>query len=397
MGGIVSLPSHSTQEVFAIKAVQLEYEWLSQSIIEQSELKSYLIDVYLAAMEDFSLSSPFLCHNPATIILKLKETDSIQLDNEIKSFRSTLDEAERKKIVVKVNTDYSQGFSGTKADTDAEKDFAKMLRPDEERSNNINSINFPVLNPPAIRYPQEEAALRAAGKWIKYLGSIGCYMYIHLLTRSVVSIKPDDYVEELDTSALQCGVEEVKDPANGLMSCSLADLPLTLEQLRINGNTKTPLILDGTLENLCMTFFSIKGMLADVSSLVVPYAISGVKRSDIMERCRTKLVSALKTGGTFVLYLGGCTIEHADFKKKLCKKDVFPVETFQTCGERLMIPKRDPMYKALYREEDLESGQAIVRDGYRVLCISTLSPYDYEQALCDSLPLGYMIPIYVFK
>ena len=39
-----------------------------------------------------------------------------------------------------------------------------------------------------------------------------------------------------------------------------------------------------------------------------------------MERCRKKLVAALKTGGTFALYLGGVTIEHADFKTKLCKK-----------------------------------------------------------------------------
>ena len=45
-----------------------------------------------------------------------------------------------------------------------------------------------------------------------------------------------------------------------------------------------------------------------------------MKREDVMERCRKKLVAALKTGGTFVLYLGSLTIEHADFKTKLCKK-----------------------------------------------------------------------------
>ncbi len=58
----------------------------------------------------------------------------------------------------------------------------------------------------------------------------------------------------------------------------------------------------------------------DVSCLMVPFAISGIKREEIMERCRSKLVSALKTGGTFVLYMGGVNIEHADFKTKLCKK-----------------------------------------------------------------------------
>ena len=54
--------------------------------------------------------------------------------------------------------------------------------------------------------------------------------------------------------------------------------------------------------------------------MVIPFAKSGLKRNDVVERCRKKLVCALKTGATFSLYLGGCTIEHADWKKKLCKK-----------------------------------------------------------------------------
>lgn len=54
--------------------------------------------------------------------------------------------------------------------------------------------------------------------------------------------------------------------------------------------------------------------------MTVPFGVSGVKREDIMEECRQKLVSAMKTGGTFALYLGQVSIEHADFKTKLCKK-----------------------------------------------------------------------------
>lgn len=58
----------------------------------------------------------------------------------------------------------------------------------------------------------------------------------------------------------------------------------------------------------------------DVSPLTVPFGKSGVKKEHVMERCRAKLVAALKTGGTFALYLGDVRIEHADFKNKLCKK-----------------------------------------------------------------------------
>ena len=61
-------------------------------------------------------------------------------------------------------------------------------------------------------------------------------------------------------------------------------------------------------------------MFKDVSALTVPFGKSGVKKEDVMERCRAKLVAAIKTGTTFALYLGDVKIEHADFKTKLCKK-----------------------------------------------------------------------------
>ena len=35
------------------------------------------------------------------------------------------------------------------------------------------------------------------------------------------------------------------------------------------------------------------------------------------------------------------------------------------------------------------------RDGFRVVIISTLDPYEYEAALAECIPLGYMQPIYV--
>lgn len=35
------------------------------------------------------------------------------------------------------------------------------------------------------------------------------------------------------------------------------------------------------------------------------------------------------------------------------------------------------------------------REGFCAVVISTLDPYDYEAALTDCLPLGYLEPIYV--
>lgn len=136
-----------------------------------------------------------------------------------------------------------------------------------------------------------------------------------------------------------------------------------------------------------------------------------------MERCRKKLVAALKTGGTFALYLGGVTIEHADFKTKLCKKvrcysylntnthtqylyirkqiikkrhcnailslpsylqDVFPKDAFTAAGAKLLQPDYEPRYKILYREADLEQGQAIAR---------YIDPQSTEERMGNRYPL----------
>lgn len=196
-------------------------------------------------------------------------------------------------------------------------------------------------------------------------------MYCHSLTRSVVSSRPDDYQdEELQAAGTAQSEEEVRvDPANGLLSCLMSDLPERLEQLLASGETKTPLLLDATEGQQCLGFYSMKASLEDVSGLVVPYSASGVKRSDAMESCRRRLVGAIKSGSTFVLYLGGVQGEHADFRNKLCKKDVFPVEVFQQRGGRLLAPASKPRYKLVVREEDWEpgAGDVFAREGFQVL------------------------------
>ncbi len=97
----------------------------------------------------------------------------------------------------------------------------------------------------------------------------------------------------------------------------------------------------------------------------------------------------------FALYLGEVNIAHADWKKKLCNKDSFPVEVFQNGGAKLLQPDYEPRYKKLYRTEELEHGEAIVREGFQVVVITTLSAFEYQAQLEDSIPLGYMSPVYV--
>ena len=184
------------------------------------------------------------------------------------------------------------------------------------------------------------------------------------------------------------------DPANGLPKVDPADIPLTVHTT-ITELKKTPLLLDCSTEQVARTFYQYKGICEDVSGLVVPFGKSGVKRQDVVERLRKSLVSAMKTGTIFAMYLGEVNIAHADFKTKLCTKDSFPAETFQLGGLKLLQPDYEPRYKKLYREEDLENGQAIVREGFQVVVISSLSAHDYQAKLADCIPLGYMHPLYV--
>jgi putative exporter of polyketide antibiotics len=41
-----------------------------------------------------------------------------------------------------------------------------------------------------------------------------------------------------------------------------------------------------------------------------------------------------------------------------------PKEVFQAAGRKLLQPEKDPKYKALFREVELEAGQAIARWEY---------------------------------
>ena len=388
--------------LFAFKVARRDYELLSDSGLSDVELQSHLADVFTTALNDFTCESVLDCVEPCSILVKI---DGIQKADVRKDVMSIIFDAltlkEKGKKAPVGDADYSKGFSGSAADTKAEKDFEKMMREAGGGEDPDEFAQFPVLRPPRIRYREQEAALRVAGPWCRVLSASGCYMYCHCLTRAVVSIRPDEYEDDDGTGGLGeeggGGADEVPlDPANGLQSCHITELPAMLDRLLESGQ-KTPLVLDGTEGHLTLTFFSMKAMLEDISGLVVPYAVSGIKRTDVMEKCRARLVGALKSGSMFALYLGGVTVEHADFKKKLCKKDIFPVEVFQEWGRKLFTPKSNPRFKVLYREEEMDSGTKcpVARDDFKFICISTVSPHEYEEKLGESLPLGYMTALYV--
>eukprot|EP01038_Epipyxis_sp_PR26KG_P012847 gene12847-17221_t len=300
----------------------------------------------------------------------------------------------KKQIKNSKANDYDSSFGGTEADSKNEKEAAILLRGDNNNTDDNNNL-YGLIKPTINNY-YEKIILKKYSKWFKFFNAWNdCFLYFNNLTFDIVSLRPQEYEDEIDTALINNSSQnELIDKSNGVKTVSITTLIQEIESI-INEKNKTPLIIDTSPSHVVRTFFSYKAHLEDVSSLTVPFGVSGVKREDIMEKCRSRLVGAMKSGSLFVLYLGEVSIEHADFKTKLCKKNVFPKETFIESGRKLLQPEYDPRYKHIYKEPDLESGQAIVRDGFKVIVVTSIDPYKYQEALEDCIPLGYMEPLYI--
>jgi hypothetical protein len=285
MGGSVgtgrSPTNRSSPEYFAFKVLQAEYERSKEqaafdeendcfsSTIPSDEPFYYqrMVSVYHEALAEFGRPIE-QCRCPSVILHVYNTMDSEQK----KIFhQSVLDSAlAREKVVAKkaeANSkvaDYSQSFGGTAADTKNEKEAAAILRgetggnDDEEQSH-----LYPFLAPPNIEHSYDQQQLRRCGKWGRVLGGTGCYLYLHYLTKEVVSIRPEDYEEdEAGTSASDGGTTavEVRDPANGLRRVDLADLQREVERIVQEGK-KTPLLIDNSKSGAVRAFYTYKGLL----------------------------------------------------------------------------------------------------------------------------------------
>lgn len=116
------------ESLFAFQVVQLEYSLLSCSDnISPTELQKHLESLYIKAQIDFALESPLECTEPSCILIKLKKFETVDEGKRFcrKVISECLAAKERSKPQV-VEADYSKGFSGSAADTKAEKDFEKM-------------------------------------------------------------------------------------------------------------------------------------------------------------------------------------------------------------------------------------------------------------------------------
>ncbi|CAM9712778.1 unnamed protein product [Chrysoparadoxa australica] len=256
--------------------------------------------------------------------------------------------------------------------------MAALMRGNAE----VDEESDPMLQPLSGWVSEEEHdELKKKGKWLRYLASSGCYMFTHSFTQECTAICPLEYKPEEIKE-----VEETSLP-EGFVSCPLLELPDLIEEI-YSEEEKTPLIIDNSEDGKVSAYLSYKSVLCDVSVLALGYQKSGKRAQDVMEDVRQKAVQALKSGAMMTLRLGGCSIEHCCFKKKLCKKDVFPVDIFRVgC---LFTPKSKPKCHLMFREADMDQGQCVVQaEGFRFCVVSSLRPEEVKDKLGDSIPLGY--------
>lgn len=97
------------------------------------------------------------------------------------------------------------------------------------------------------------------------MGNSGCYLYIHSLTKEVLSIKPDDFTDDDGNNGASGGAREaastvIRDPSNGLPTCELSEVPSQVDSI-VKQLKKTPLVIDCSSSQAVRAFYSYKALL----------------------------------------------------------------------------------------------------------------------------------------
>jgi len=124
---------------------------------------------------------------------------------------------------------------------------------------------YPYLTKPLLINPSFDLQqLRQVGRWGRYMGNSGCYLYIHSLTKEVLSIKPEDFTDDASYGAAGGDViataTVIRDPSNGLPTCELSEVPSQVDSI-VKQMKKTPLIIDCSSSQAVRAFYSYKALL----------------------------------------------------------------------------------------------------------------------------------------
>lgn len=69
---------------------------------------------------------------------------------------------------------------------------------------------------------------------------------------------------------------------------------------------------------------------------------------------------------------------------------------FQEGGKKMFTPTNKPRCNLMFRDEDMEQGQFLVKsEGFRFCAVTSLPAKDVVDKLGETIPLGYMQPVFV--
>ena len=218
---------------FAFKVVTEEYERLKviladlDTTMSDEVLLELTTVLYNRALEEYETPLQDCCAC-GVIATKYKLMSDVDREAYEESIMGCVKEKEKKSQAMKKaaggDVDYEKCFGGSAADAKNEAEAAKILRGDAtaSSSNEIKDSEFPLLDRSKIIYTHslQEKSLRSVGRWRRFLGlgatkDKDCWMYINVLTREVVSIRPSEYEEEVKEVAAVEELEAVNSGSSG--------------------------------------------------------------------------------------------------------------------------------------------------------------------------------------
>ena len=261
MGGGLS----TVEEQYAFKISKKIYD-ITKNDLSDSNLYVCVNDFFNAAVSEFNLEIQN-CRNSLVLADKYERLNS----EEKNIFHKNVIDAITRKELIKAKSlknskaeDYSVSFSGTEADSKNEKEAANILRGNEDNTwNTYNNNDEPFLIPPIYYNINDYNYVRTIAKWCRFLGHKNCYLYINTLTKEIISIRPENYIDEnINQESNNISKEEQNSNiSNGLPIIELHMLINEVDNI-VKNLQKTPLIIDGTSEKNVMNFFSYSGQLA---------------------------------------------------------------------------------------------------------------------------------------
>jgi len=188
--------------------------------------------------------------------------------------------------------------------------------------------------------------------------------------------------------AAQAEAAETAERGRPRMVCiriGLAQLPEAIAKVHTAG--KTPLIIDPSEDHRVDTFFNygkMDSVVLNGKKMIVEKTQQKRPVADILEEARQQIVLCMKKGKMLVVSCENGAPDFAstfnDVSAGLDKENTasFPTIVFEGGGSAIREP---PWPQQLFREEDLESGLALPRDGFCVAVTTRFKPENFEQFL----------------